>query len=65
MDLASGSITTKIIKFSLPLMLGNLLQQMYNTPTHGWQTASGVRMQSFIDASQTEIIREGVRYLWI
>ncbi len=30
MDLTSGSITTKIIKFSLPLMLGNLLQQMYN-----------------------------------
>ena len=30
MDLTNGSITTKIIKFSLPLMLGNLLQQMYN-----------------------------------
>ena len=29
-DLTSGSITTKIIKFSLPLMSGNLLQQMYN-----------------------------------
>ena len=26
-------------KISLPLMLGNLLQQMYNTPTHGWQVA--------------------------
>lgn len=46
-------------------MLGNLLQQRYNTPTHGWQTASGVRMQSFIDASQTEINREGVPYLRI
>lgn len=30
MDLTNGSITTKTIKFSLPLMLGNLLQQMYN-----------------------------------
>lgn len=26
-------------KISLPLMLGNLLQQRYNIPIHGWQVA--------------------------
>ena len=29
-DLVSGSITGKMLRFALPLMLGNLLQQCYN-----------------------------------
>lgn len=29
-DLTSGGITTKLIKFALPLMVGNVLQQFYN-----------------------------------
>ena len=38
MDLTEGQNTTKIIKFPLPPMSGNL-HQMYNIPTHGWQVA--------------------------
>ena len=30
MDLTQGNITGKLIKFALPLMLGNILQQCYN-----------------------------------
>lgn len=30
MDFTKGSITSNMIKFALPLMAGNLLQQMYN-----------------------------------
>ena len=30
MDLTKGNITGKLIKFALPLMLGNILQQCYN-----------------------------------
>ena len=29
-DLTSGGITGTMIRFALPLMLGNLLQQCYN-----------------------------------
>lgn len=29
-DLTNGSITKKLLKFALPLMIGNLLQQLYN-----------------------------------
>ena len=29
-DLTRGSITSKLLKFALPLMIGNLLQQLYN-----------------------------------
>ena len=29
-DLTTGSITGNILLFALPLMCGNLLQQMYN-----------------------------------
>lgn len=39
MHLTEGPNTTKIIQFLLPPMSGNLLQQMYNIPTHGWQVA--------------------------
>ena len=30
LDLTEGSITTKLLRFSFPLMVGNLLQQLYN-----------------------------------
>lgn len=29
-DLTSGSIFRKLIKFSLPMIVGNFLQQIYN-----------------------------------
>ena len=29
-DLTSGKITSQLIKFALPLMVGNVLQQFYN-----------------------------------
>ena len=29
-DLTRGSITGKLLKFALPMMAGNLLQQVYN-----------------------------------
>lgn len=29
-DLTSGKITVKLLKFAFPLMLGNVLQQLYN-----------------------------------
>lgn len=30
LDLTTGSVTKKILLFSLPLMAGNILQQLYN-----------------------------------
>ena len=30
LDLTSGSVTKKILLFALPLMAGNILQQLYN-----------------------------------
>ena len=30
-DLTKGSITKSIILFSIPLLIGNLFQQLYNT----------------------------------
>ena len=41
-SLTKGPITSSILLFALPLMLGNLLQQMYNCSRcitlriHGW-----------------------------
>lgn len=29
-DLTQGSITKTLLRFSLPMILGNLMQQMYN-----------------------------------
>ena len=53
MHLTEGSNTTKIIKFLLPPMSGNLLQQMYNIPTHGRQVAF-FREITLIDNSLTD-----------
>ena len=44
-DFTTGPITKNILLFALPLMCGNLLQQMYNIPTHGWQVAFWERMR--------------------
>ena len=30
LDLTEGPITSKLLKFAFPLMIGNLLQQLYN-----------------------------------
>lgn len=34
-NLTKGPITINILLFALPLMFGNLLQQMYNIAEHG------------------------------
>ena len=46
-SLTQGPITKNILLFALPLMFGNLLQQMYNIalPTPGWWAASSARMR--------------------
>ena len=44
-SLTQGPITKGILLFALPLMFGNLLQQMYTSPTPGWWGASSARMR--------------------
>ncbi len=44
-SLTQGPITKNILLFALPLMFGNLLQQMYNIAAPGWWAASSARMR--------------------
>ena len=45
-SLTQGPITKNILLFALPLIFGNLLQQMYNiADDHGWWAASSARMR--------------------
>ena len=39
-DLTQGSIPRGLLGFALPLILGNLLQQLYNLAVPGWWAAS-------------------------
>ena len=44
-SLTQGPITKNILLFALPLMFGNLLQQMYNIADTWWWAASSARMR--------------------
>ena len=43
--MTEGGIFKNLLFFAAPLILGNLLQQMYNIPTQGWQVAFWERMR--------------------
>lgn len=50
MDFTKGSITSNMIKFALPLMAGNLLQQMYNL-ADAWAVGNSVVPLVFLSLS--------------
>ena len=39
-DMTEGNITGHLIRFALPLLAGNIFQQLYNMVIHGWWAIS-------------------------
>lgn len=56
-DLTSGSIFRKLIKFSLPMIVGNFLQQIYNL-------ADTLIVGKYIGANALASVGIGILFLW-
>lgn len=56
-DLTDGSIFKKLIKFSLPMIVGNFLQQIYNL-------ADTLIVGKYIGANALASVGIGILFLW-